>query len=143
MCLGKPGRAQLWGPFAFLWSISTVPSTRLALWYFCEAQAAENLLFLTILSPQCKQYFVVQRLRLSLQRELYRNARPVCVLLYPSIDRTRGDAGKRAKPYSRHIPVRLREKSTDFRCNETQRRTERCPPPFSCRSSPPYLVLRL
>lgn len=104
---------------------------------------AQNLLFPATLAPECKRYFAAQRVLLSLQQGLYENAERVCMLLYPFINRTRGDAGRRAKTCLSHIPVRLQERSPGFQCNEPQSRTKHCPAHFSCRLPRPYFVLQL
>lgn len=112
--------------FTLLWSFPAVPSARLAPRDLGETQMAQNLLFTVTVLPQCKRYFAVQRILLSLQQGLYENASRLCLPLYPFIKRTRGDAGRRA--CLSHIPVRLQGRRTGF-C-ETRRKTKRCPAHF-------------
>lgn len=65
------------------------------------------------------------------------------MLPYPSINKARGDAGRRAKAYLRQMHVRRQEKSTGFRCDETQGRTKRCPARFSWGRPRPYFAPQL
>lgn len=105
----------MWGLLTLLWSVPAVPSARLALRDFCETQMAQNLLFTTTILPQCKRYFAVEKILLNLQQGLYENASRPCLLLYPFIKRTRGDAGRRARTcFSHRYPFAFRERGPTF-----------------------------